>query len=106
MNNTIKTISAIIGILVVIIGVMWKAELRYAKAVEIEKTNQLICGNSREIQIIRLETQLRRVYDRIWMIEQNFGIGCASCPSEYLNEYNKLKLDVEDINRRLKQLDG
>ena len=87
-------------------GVMWSIETRYAKANDITIMSNAIAGNAKSIQAVRVENQIRRAYERIWMLEKQFGIGCQNCPIEYQQEHNKLKLDIESLKRRLKKLES
>jgi len=106
----IKLISYIVAVVVGIGGVIWGAnkhmELTYAHAKDLTQVVETITMNSQEIQSMRLEQQLSRLYGRVWQLEKQYGFGCQSCPPEYRQEYNNLKLEIEHIKRRLRKLDS
>jgi len=102
----IKLAAVLVGLLLAIGGVMWGVETRYAKADDITIMTQAIAGNAKSIEGMRVENQIRRTYERIWMLEKQYGVGCVNCPSEYKQEHNRLKLDIENLKRRLKKLES
>ena len=102
----VKILSGIIGLVITIGVVALNVDTRYAKATDIVKNSQAIVMNQQDIQVIRLENQLSRVYDRIWQLEKQHGFSCQNCPPEYRQEYNKLKLDIDGIIRRIKKLES
>ena len=102
----VKIVSGLIGLCMTIGAVVFSMETRYAKAGDIVTVSQAVIMTQQEIKIMRSENQLRRAWERVWMLEKQFGLLCINCPAEYKVEYNKLKLDIEEMKRRLKQLES
>lgn len=102
----IKLVSYIVTVVALIGGIIWGMEATYAHTEDMAKVSETITMNSRSIQSIRIENYIRRAYERIWMLEKQFGVGCSNCPIEYRQEHNKLKLDIETLKRRLKKLES
>jgi len=105
MNN-IKAISALVALCLSVGGVIWGMDTVYCKKAIVVENREMIAGNSKQIQIIRIERQINRNYERLWMLEKNYGIGCLNCPVEYKQEHNKIKLDLKTLERRLKELES
>lgn len=102
----VKLAAVLVGLLMAIGGVMWGVETRYAKADDITIMTQAIAGNAKGIQVIRLEKQVERIRDRIWALEDRFGLDCKECPTKYRREYDQRNLDIESIKRRIKKLES
>jgi 5,10-methylenetetrahydrofolate reductase len=102
----IKLISYIVILVATIGGGYWWLTGNFVSANDFNKAETTITMNSRSIQSIRIENYIRRAYERIWMLEKQFGVGCANCPPEYRQEHNKLKLDIDNLKRRLKKLES
>lgn len=106
----IKLVVVLVTLFLSIGGVIWGMETRYAKVDDTTNTaNSMlnaITMNSNQIEVMRIENQIRRAYERIWMLEKQFGIGCQNCSPEYRQEYDKLKLDIDNSKRRLKKLES
>jgi len=105
MNN-IKIISAIVALCLSIGGVIYGMDTIYCKKAIVVENREMIAGNSKQIQVIRIERQINRNYERIWMLDRDFGIDCAACSVGYLQEYNRLKLDIENLKRQLHKLES
>jgi cell division protein FtsL len=105
-TKCVKLISYIVTVVALIGGVIWGMETTYAHNEDVVKVSETITMNSRSIQSIRIENYIRRAYERIWMLEKQFGVGCQNCPAEYKHEHNQLKLDIDNLKRRLKKLES
>lgn len=49
--------------------------------------------------------QRRRVQDRVWEIERNFGYDCSKMSRDTAAEYNRLKQQLRDIDRKISKIE-
>lgn len=65
---------------------------------------EVVAANSTEIKRIKLERRIRRVQERMWDIQRQYGYDLSKYPSTYAREYQELKAELKILESRLNGL--
>jgi len=106
ISTWIKVVAAAVGLIITVAGAMWGLEEHYTPRIIHEELSTEVAYTKKQVYIMQLEQQLRRLWDRVWMLEDRFGLQCENCPGEYFKEYNQLKFEIDRINRELERCGG
>ena len=115
MNNKItQTITGVSLVLGLVFGI-WKIEDRYATAGDVAKEvyelqqndneqQQRLDGLEVRIDIKTLEDYRDNLQERVWKLDDRYGIGCAECVEEVRDMYTKTVQDIVKIDTKLAEL--
>ena len=113
-----KNVSGYISGVTIILGLVfgvWKIEDRYATAADVGQkvyelqqsdveTKKKLEGLEVRIDIKTLEDYRDNLQERVWKLDDRYGIGCAECVEEVRDMYTKTVIDIEKIDTKLREL--
>lgn len=106
-----KKISAIIGLMIAIttiVGMLFKVDGRYAKAIDIDQleqyTQQHIQKVEKRLDLKILQDQLADVRKRIWALEDRYDNNINKMPQETKEEYRKLKEEKKELESKIEKI--
>lgn len=117
MNSKVGKVITYVTIVIGLIAGFWKFEDRYATAGSVAKEiNELQQDNvvrDKEIKALGIRLEIKTLSDyrdnlqeRVWKLDDRYGIGCAECEPEILSVYIGIVTDIEKLDGKLKALEG
>jgi len=90
MNN----LKVIIPVVIAIVSATIAVEARYAKSAYVKQVEQRL---DQKIVTDRMDS----IQNRIWKLEDRYGIACAECPDVVKDEYRELEKEYEFLDRKI-----
>ena len=90
----IKSISAAVGLIIAIGGVIWGVESRYS-------TKSFAQEIRVDVDVHLLQHREDRIIERIWTLQKQFGFDETKYPEVYYKEYSALKVELERIRMEI-----
>lgn len=90
MNN----LKVIIPVIIAIVSATIAVEARYAKSAYVKQVEQRL---DQKIVADRMDN----IQDRIWKLEDRYGISCENCPDVVNDEYRELEKEYNQLEDKI-----
>ena len=94
-------IAVMVGI-TTLMGAVWRLDSRYVKQVEIDSVKSSVEQVSARLDNKIATDRMNAIQERLWYLEDKFGMETKEMPEAIRTHYRKLKLELEEINKKLK----
>ena len=84
-------------------GTACTVDSRYAKAEDISTIKDYIQQVDRRLEIKILKDRANAIQERMWKIEDRYGMDIAKMPETIRDQYRKLKKEYDEINEKIKK---
>ena len=86
-----------------LLGTAFTVDSRYAKAEDISTIKDYIQQVDRRLEIKILKDRANAIQERMWKIEDRYGMDIAKMPETIRDQYRKLKKEYDEINEKIKK---
>ncbi len=97
----VPTLSVMAGILTVVGILAAGVSTVQTSAAKVDAQGIQIVANTKEIRRIELRRLIRRIEERIWDLQKQFGYDFRTYPAQYAREYQKLMSELEMLKSEL-----
>jgi len=102
-ENVWSTVISLGTILGLAFGLYFHFDKKFAKAEAIESIQHHVAQVDKRLDIKILEDRRDKLQERVWDLEKRFGETCSNCPLPTKEEFKKLKLDKELLDKKIDQ---
>jgi len=106
MNRVNTWIAVAVGMATLLGGVLGTAftiDSRYAKTGEIADIKDYVQKIDKRLEIKILKDRANALQERMWKIEDRYGMEIAKMPEEVREQYRELKKEYDDIMEKIKK---
>lgn len=96
MLEKLKANISIILMLFSVFGGVWAANEYLAKADDVKAL-------AHDVQYMRRDLRYNSIQQRLWLLEDRYGIACGQCPQSVKEEYRSLLLELNRLKEDLKR---
>jgi len=86
-----------------LLGTVFTVDSRYAKAEDISTIKDYIQQVDRRLEIKILKDRANAIQERMWKVEDRYGMDIAKMPETIRDQYRKLKKEYDEINEKIKK---
>lgn len=108
MNNIstwLKVAGSLVALVITITGAIWGVETYLTPRIAHNELRAEVRVVKNDVKVIKLRSYLRRMQERVWDLEREFGVDCKNCPGKYFKEYNQLQFDIDQIRREIQKIE-
>jgi len=102
MNKISALIALLIG-LTTIVGAMFALDNRYAKTEDISYIESYVEQVDKRLEVKILKDRANAVQERMWKIEDRYGMEVAEMSAEVRDQYRELKKEYDEIMQKIKK---
>ena len=102
MNKISTWIALLIG-LTTLVGTMFALDNRYAKTEDISDIESYVEQVDKRLEIKILKDRANAVQERMWKIEDRYGMEVAKMSEEVRGQYRELKKEYDEIMQKIKK---
>ena len=102
MNKISTWIGLLIG-LTTLVGAMFALDNRYAKTEDISDIESYVEQVDKRLEIKILKDRANAVQERMWKIEERYGMEVAEMSAEVRDQYRELKKEYDEIMEKIKK---
>jgi hypothetical protein len=94
--DKLKAHASIILMLFSVFGGVWAANSYLAKADDLRVL-------AYDVQYMKKDLRYTSIQQRLWLLEDRYGIACGQCPQSVKEEYRSLLLELNRLKEDLKR---
>ena len=102
MNKISTWIALLIG-LTTLVGTMFALDNRYAKTEDISDIESYVEQIDQRLELKILKDRANAVQERMWKIEDRYGMEVAKMSEEVRDQYRELKKEYDEIMQKIKK---
>lgn len=84
-------------------GTAFTIDSRYAKVGDILEINEYVEQVDKRLELKILKDRADAIQERMWKIEDRYGMEIAKMPEEVREQYRELKKEYDDIMEKIKK---
>ena len=102
MNKISTWIALLIG-LTTLVGTMFALDNRYAKTEDLSDIESYVEQVDQRLELKILKDRANAVQERMWKIEDRYGMEVAKMSEEVRGQYRELKKEYDEIMQKIKK---
>tara|TARA_R100001244_G_scaffold124967_1_gene94902 strand:+ start:67 stop:399 length:333 start_codon:yes stop_codon:yes gene_type:complete len=102
MNKISTWVALLIG-MTTLVGAMFALDSRYAKTEEISTIKDYVQQIDKRLDIKILKDRANALQERMWKIEDRYGMEVAKMSAEVRDQYRELKKEYDEIMELIKK---
>jgi len=102
MNKISTWVALLIG-MTTLVGAMFALDSRYAKTEEISTIKDYVQQIDKRLDIKILKDRANALQERMWKIEDRYGMEVAEMSEEVRDQYRELKKEYDEIMELIKK---
>ena len=102
MNKISTWVALLIG-MTTLVGAMFALDSRYAKTEEISTIKDYVQQIDKRLDIKILKDRANALQERMWKIEDRYGMEVAKMSEEVRDQYRELKKEYDEIMQKIKK---
>ena len=102
MNRFSTWVALLIG-MTTLVGAMFALDSRYAKTEEISTIKDYVQQIDKRLDIKILKDRANALQERMWKIEDRYGMEVAEMSEEVRDQYRELKKEYDEIMQKIKK---
>jgi len=106
MNRISTWLAVVVGIITLLggaLGTAFTIDSRYAKSEEIAIIKDYVQQVDKRLELKILKDRANALQERMWKIEDRYGMEIAKMPEEVREQYRELKKEYDDIMEKIKK---
>ena len=96
----------LIGLIVgacTMVGTAFTIDNRYAKAIDMDEVNEYVQQVDKRLEIKILKDRANAIQERMWKIEDRYGMDVTDMTKDKRDQYRKLKKEYDEIMEKIKE---
>jgi len=102
MNKISTWVALLIG-MTTLVGAMFALDGRYAKTEEISTIKDYVQQVDKRLEVKILKDRANAIQERMWKIEDRYGMEVAKMSEEVREQYRELKKEYDEIMELIKK---
>jgi len=98
-----NTLIAVVVGFCTMMGTAFTIDSRYAKVGDILEINEYVEQVDKRLELKILKDRADAIQERMWKIEDRYGMEIAKMPEEVREQYRELKKEYDDIMEKIKK---
>ena len=98
-----NTLIAVVVGFCTMMGTAFTIDSRYAKVGEMSEVNEYVQQVDKRLELKILRDRADAIQERMWKIEDRYGMDIAKMPDDRRDQYRKLKKEYDDIMEKIKK---
>tara|TARA_R100001244_G_scaffold119415_1_gene89055 strand:- start:592 stop:921 length:330 start_codon:yes stop_codon:yes gene_type:complete len=106
MNRISTWLAVVVGIITLLggaLGTAFTIDSRYAKSEEIAIIKDYVQQVDKRLELKILKDRANALQERMWKIEDRYGMEIAKMTEEVREQYRELKKEYDDIMEKIKK---
>ena len=106
MNRISTWLAVVVGIITLLggaLGTAFTIDSRYAKTEEITSIKDYVQQVDKRLELKILKDRANALQERMWKIEDRYGMEIAKMTEEVREQYRELKKEYDDIMEKIKK---
>ena len=101
--NKMNTLIAVVVGFSTMMGTAFTIDSRYAKVGDILEINEYVEQVDKRLELKILKDRADAIQERMWKIEDRYGMNIAEMPKDRRDQYRKLKKEYDEIMGKIKR---
>ena len=101
--NKMNTLIAVVVGFSTMMGTAFTIDSRYAKVGDILEINEYVEQVDKRLELKILKDRADAIQERMWKIEDRYGMNIAKMPDDRRDQYRKLKKEYDEIMEKIKR---
>ena len=98
-----NTLIAVVVGFCTMMGTAFTIDSRYAKVGEMSEVNEYVQQVDKRLELKILKDRADAIQERMWKIEDRYGMNIAEMPNDRRDQYRKLKKEYDEIMEKIKK---
>ena len=103
MEKVSTLIAISIGV-TTLVGTAFTVDTRYAKSNDVEEIMVMVNNVDRRLEIKLKKDRCNSLQERMWKIEDRYGMDVSKMPGEKRDQYRELKKEFDELQLEIKEL--
>ena len=99
--NKMNTLIAVAVGFCTMMGTAFTIDSRYAKVGEMSEVNEYVQQVDKRLELKILKDRADAIQERMWKIEDRYGMDIADMPEDKRDQYRKLKKEYDEIMEKI-----
>ena len=99
--NKMNTLIALVVGFCTMMGTAFTIDSRYAKVGEMSEVNEYVQQVDGRLELKILKDRADAIQERMWKIEDRYGMDVAEMPEDKRDQYRKLKKEYDEIMEKI-----
>jgi len=96
-----NTLIAVVVGFCTMMGTAFTIDSRYAKVGEMSEVNEYVQQVDKRLELKILKDRADAIQERMWKIEDRYGMELAKMPEDKRDQYRKLKKEYDEIMEKM-----
>ena len=96
-----NTLIAVVVGFCTMMGTAFTIDSRYAKVGEMSEVNEYVQQVDERLELKILKDRADAIQERMWKIEDRYGMDVANMPEDKRDQYRKLKKEYDEIMEKI-----
>ena len=96
-----NTLIAVVVGFCTMMGTAFTIDSRYAKVGEMSEVNEYVQQVDKRLELKILKDRADAIQERMWKIEDRYGMEVAKMPEDKRDQYRKLKKEYDEIMEKI-----
>ena len=96
-----NTLIAVVVGFCTMMGTAFTIDSRYAKVGEMSEVNEYVQQVDKRLELKILKDRADAIQERMWKIEDRYGMDVAEMPEDKRDQYRKLKKEYDEIMEKI-----
>ena len=96
-----NTLIAVVVGFCTMMGTAFTIDSRYAKVGEMSEVNEYVQQVDKRLELKILKDRADAIQERMWKIEDRYGMDIADMPEDKRDQYRKLKKEYDEIMEKI-----
>ena len=96
-----NTLIAVVVGFCTMMGTAFTIDSRYAKVGEMSEVNEYVQQVDKRLELKILKDRADAIQERMWKIEDRYGMDIAEMPEDKRDQYRKLKKEYDEIMEKI-----
>jgi len=98
-----NTLIALVVGFCTMMGTAFTIDSRYAKVGDMSEVNEYVQQVDKRLELKILKDRADAIQERMWKIEDRYGMDIAEMPDDKRDQYRKLKKEYDEIMEKIKK---